>query len=411
MFPGTLVGQSNIVSTFPWMRSSSLAKSSRCNWRLEEKYGVKESHCSWFSGCGLGRHLRMHSINPEDGHISCRVLGTESKQVEESLSLHSDKDSRPNGLDSFVDVVWGENGTGAAEGSTLQGDSLDAEGLSDCSNSAYAGVEEILDEEASGKEREKTLSRKREFCKRCSKAASRCICGMIKTQDASQEATIQPKQEPDSQVARTAEDQVVKMATLGTKHIEKHISSIAIPSWISLQPDAGLLFPSEHAVDLRSVDLEFSSEDADSAWSDESARGLARKPPSQLIILDGTWSKAKRIFYENPWLHSLPHYRLPPSKGSSRYGIIRKEPKPGCMSTIESIVMALQTLEPETEGLDNLLDVFEFMMEDQKVCMGERYKGSLRFLLFHWEQTTSGWRIRFGTRKVRLAVSKVPAFY
>ncbi|KAL3690027.1 hypothetical protein R1sor_016336 [Riccia sorocarpa] len=157
------------------------------------------------------------------------------------------------------------------------------------------------------------------------------------------------------------------MATMGTKHVEKDVSSIEIPSWITLQSDVGLLFPSEHALDLGSVDLGRSLGDADSA------AGSARKPPTQLIVLDGTWSKAKRLFYENPWLHNLPHYRLPPSKGSSRYGIIRKEPKPGCMSTIESIVMALEVLEPETEGLDKLLDVFDYMMEDQKVCMGERY--------------------------------------
>ncbi|KAL3690049.1 hypothetical protein R1sor_016358 [Riccia sorocarpa] len=157
------------------------------------------------------------------------------------------------------------------------------------------------------------------------------------------------------------------MATMGTKHVEKDVSSIEIPSWIILQSDVGLLFPSEHALDLGSVDLGRSLGDGDSA------AGYARKPPSQLIVLDGTWSKAKRLFYVNPWLHNLPHHRLPPSKGSSRYGIIRKEPKPGCMSTIESIVMALEILEPETEGLDKLLDVFDYMMEDQKVCMGERY--------------------------------------
>ncbi|KAL3700798.1 hypothetical protein R1sor_018820 [Riccia sorocarpa] len=157
------------------------------------------------------------------------------------------------------------------------------------------------------------------------------------------------------------------MATMGTKHVEKDVSSIEIPSWIILQSDVGLLFPSEHALDLGSVDLGRSLGDGDSA------AGYARKPPSQLIVLDGTWSKAKRLFYVNPWLHNLPHHRLPPSKGSSRYGIIRKEPKPGCMSTIESTVMGLEIMEPETEGLDKLLDVFDYMMEDQKVCMGERY--------------------------------------
>ncbi|KAL3690044.1 hypothetical protein R1sor_016353 [Riccia sorocarpa] len=117
------------------------------------------------------------------------------------------------------------------------------------------------------------------------------------------------------------------MATMGTKHVEKDVSSIEIPSWIILQSDVGLLFPSEHALDLGSVDLGRSLGDGDSA------AGYARKPPSQLIVLDGTWSNAKRL---------LKHCHGPRNSG-------------------------------ETEGLDKLLDVFDYMMEDQKVCMGERY--------------------------------------
>ncbi|KAG6551608.1 hypothetical protein Mapa_006687 [Marchantia paleacea] len=188
------------------------------------------------------------------------------------------------------------------------------------------------------------------------------------------EATIQVKHEVVRQSERaTDNNQVVKMATLGTKFLEQDVSSIAVPPWINLQPDAGLLFPSEHAIDLGPIPSECYPEDSHDPESDSILRAPSSRSPSQLIVLDGTWSKAKRIFYENPWLYSLPHYRLPPCNGGSRYGLIRKEPKPGCMSTVESIVLALRTLEPETEGLDTLLDVFDFMIEDQKRCMGEKY--------------------------------------
>ncbi|CAM6125211.1 unnamed protein product [Calypogeia fissa] len=141
----------------------------------------------------------------------------------------------------------------------------------------------------------------------------------------------------------------------------------SVPPWINLHPDAGLLFPSEKALDLWPAGSRITNS-SDCVLYFESKVGdgerLPSNSPSQLIVLDGTWSKAKRIYFENPWLHSLPHYRLPTLQ-DSRYGRLRREPKPGFLSTIESIVLALQLLEPETHGLESLLSVFDSMIEDQ----------------------------------------------
>ncbi|KAG0580092.1 hypothetical protein KC19_4G146200 [Ceratodon purpureus] len=120
-----------------------------------------------------------------------------------------------------------------------------------------------------------------------------------------------------------------------------------IPSWLNLPPGAGLLFPSDKAIDL--VPELCEGEDC----------------PTHLIVLDGTWSKAKRIYFENLWLHKLQHYNLPLSV-PSMYGSVRREPKVGCLSTVESIVFALKLLEPATVGLDSLLEVFDSMIEDAK---------------------------------------------
>ncbi|KAE8125577.1 hypothetical protein FH972_020360 [Carpinus fangiana] len=88
---------------------------------------------------------------------------------------------------------------------------------------------------------------------------------------------------------------------------------------------------------------------------------------TNLIVLDGTWAKATRMYNENPWLKLLPHL-----KKMSLFSEVRSQPKPGCLSTIESIVYALKAIGDETEGLDNLLDVFESMVEDQRRCKDER---------------------------------------
>lgn len=108
-------------------------------------------------------------------------------------------------------------------------------------------------------------------------------------------------------------------------------------------------------------------EDAAVLFPHPSARDLASLSPSErprtLVVLDGTWAQAKSLYRHNPWLHACRHVRLHPSE-PSRYRI-RREPKPDYVSTVEAIVGALRILEPETEGLDNLLRAFERMIDRQ----------------------------------------------
>ena len=62
-----------------------------------------------------------------------------------------------------------------------------------------------------------------------------------------------------------------------------------------------------------------------------------------IVCLDGTWSQAKSLWWRNPWLLKLHRYVLRP-KAPSRYGSIRREPRPDCLSTIESLALALDQL-------------------------------------------------------------------
>lgn len=112
---------------------------------------------------------------------------------------------------------------------------------------------------------------------------------------------------------------------------------------LELAPGAGLLYPHDEA------------------------RRLDRCPPgerpTELVVLDGTWSHARRLYEENGWLRALPHYALAPAQ-PGRYRI-RGEPADHCLSTVEATVQALQVLEPETAGLDALLGVFDAMIDTQ----------------------------------------------
>jgi len=108
------------------------------------------------------------------------------------------------------------------------------------------------------------------------------------------------------------------------------------------------------------------------------ARELGALPaaarPRHLIVLDGTWFLAKKLYDGQAWLHALPHVSLTPARPSG-YGTVRREPRAGYVATIEAIVEALQHLEPDTLGLDGLLGVFAQMVARQAAFMGQGERG------------------------------------
>jgi len=98
----------------------------------------------------------------------------------------------------------------------------------------------------------------------------------------------------------------------------------------------------------------------------DEAHELAEAPPSgpvTLVVLDGTWWQAKKLFQHNPELAKLPRYSLSPS-APSRYRI-RREPALHCVSTIEAIGEALSFLEPNGFDREALLKPFDAMVEHQ----------------------------------------------
>ena len=58
------------------------------------------------------------------------------------------------------------------------------------------------------------------------------------------------------------------------------------------------------------------------------------------MVLDGTWSKAKTLWWRNPWLAKLNRLTLTPQQPSI-YGSLRAEPRREFVSTLESVAAAL----------------------------------------------------------------------
>jgi DTW domain-containing protein YfiP len=101
-------------------------------------------------------------------------------------------------------------------------------------------------------------------------------------------------------------------------------------------------------------------------YPSEGAKDMAREPPPSpvtLVVIDGTWWQASKLFKLNPFLRELPRYGLSPTQ-ESRYRI-RREPAAHCLSTIEALAAALGILEGRSEGLLELLEPFEAMVETQ----------------------------------------------
>jgi DTW domain-containing protein YfiP len=122
------------------------------------------------------------------------------------------------------------------------------------------------------------------------------------------------------------------------------------------------------------------------------AQPLESLPPGRpltLVVLDGTWSQARKLFNSNPLLHALPRVALQPD-APSEYRI-RPEPRPDYVSTIEALFHALAALEGDREKMAPLLAPFRAMVQMQ----------------VDWQQRTGGRTDRHSEHRKRL-VGKPP---
>ncbi len=82
-------------------------------------------------------------------------------------------------------------------------------------------------------------------------------------------------------------------------------------------------------------------------------RGILRDIDG-VILLDGTWSQAKALWWRNAWMLKCRRVILNPPR-PSRYGKLRREPRRDGLSTIEAAGMLIAHLEnrPDIEAALN----------------------------------------------------------
>jgi DTW domain-containing protein len=195
----------------------------------------------------------------------------------------------------------------------------------------------------------------RPFCYRCDKPSSMCLCSQLTP--IHNEVGVRVLQHPQE---RRHPIGTTRLLRLGLADVRVHVvrlsgKSAATPP-VDLPAGAGLLYPSADARDLASLAVD--------------------DRPSQLVVIDGTWTQAHRLFRDNPWIAALPRFRLPVGEGS-RYRI-RAEPRLECLSTVESVVVALRLLQPDLRGTETLLSAFDAMIDTQIEASAQRSPSTRR---------------------------------
>lgn len=177
-------------------------------------------------------------------------------------------------------------------------------------------------------------------CVACRRPDDRCVCHLVRPVANRTGVTILQHPGERRHAFNTA-----RLARMALSDVALHVAwpdaDDRLACHPAVPPGAALLYPREDAVDLAEM----------------------AAPPPHLVVLDGTWPQARRLYRENPWLADLPHVRLDPAR-PSRYRI-RREPALHCLSTIESVAAALDILEPDLDGLGSVLDAFVAMVDHQ----------------------------------------------
>jgi DTW domain-containing protein YfiP len=185
-----------------------------------------------------------------------------------------------------------------------------------------------------------------ENCARCWKTPSLCLCDAI-TPLATRHRVLllQHPQEPDK---------VLGTARITHLSLPNSVLRVGL-SWPNLRTALGEEAVAQRWVVLYLGSVEMPREARDPlVYVDKKGSVIAAPPPSDidgLIVLDGTWSQAKALWWRNAWLLKCRRAVLRPAQ-KSLYGRMRKEPRRECLSTIESVGLALTGLgEPESVEL------------------------------------------------------------
>ena len=179
-------------------------------------------------------------------------------------------------------------------------------------------------------------------CPHCRKPPSLCVCAGIEPID--NKISVLILQHPQEQ------DRELGTARLTALHFKDALLKIGL-SWPSLTKILGRpTDPQRWAIlYLGSVKAASVLPDRDIVVVNRKGNAVehqdsALREIEGIILLDGTWSQAKALWWRNAWMLKCKRVVLGPQR-PSRYGRLRREPRSDGLSTIEAAAMLLARLE------------------------------------------------------------------
>ncbi len=183
-------------------------------------------------------------------------------------------------------------------------------------------------------------------CERCLRPTSACVCDRLpepRLASPLDVVVLQHPQEPDV---------VLGTASLLGLALERAEVRVGL-SWGSLDAALG-----REGVDRARWGVLFATKEEGEAAKVVHPPGTVRvldrqgalrtdaRPLDGLVVLDGTWSQAKTLWWRNAWLLKLARVGLVPRE-PSMYGKLRKEPRREWVSTLEAVADVLPALGTE----------------------------------------------------------------
>jgi DTW domain-containing protein YfiP len=197
-------------------------------------------------------------------------------------------------------------------------------------------------------------------CPQCHKPVALCVCdGIVAIENKVSVLILQHPQE---------QDRVLGTARLTSLHLGDAVMKIGL-SWPSLSKILGRTAdPHRWAVlYLGSVKAANLAPDREIVFVNrkgelERDQDALMRDIEGIVLLDGTWSQAKALWWRNAWMLKCRRVVLGPRR-PSRYGRLRREPRRDGLSTIEAAGMLLSRLERRPDIEEKLTASFERMLE------------------------------------------------
>jgi hypothetical protein len=197
-------------------------------------------------------------------------------------------------------------------------------------------------------------------CPRCQKPTPLCICDSVTPID--NRVALLILQHPQEQ------DRALGTARLTAQHFKDAVVKVGL-SWPSLSKALGrpvadasrwavLYLGSAKVTDLNTDRAVVAIDRKGAIETDQ--RGILGDIEG-VVLLDGTWSQAKALWWRNAWMLKCQRVILGP-KRPSRYGELRREPRQDGLSTIEAAGMLLAALEKRPDIAETLNASFERML-------------------------------------------------